>query len=766
MKKLFILFLFPLYLLAQQPYYNGLNFNKSGLSLKADLAKRVTTTHTNFLTYTPGIWGASKVTDVDPNNSSKVLLFYGFDNGSTLQIDDDKTRGVNDNGGRSTQWNREHVFPRSLGAPNLGSEGPGSDSHHLRPADPARNSDRSNRKFANASGNSRRINGNWYPGDEWKGDVARMMMYMYIRYGNRCLPSAVGVGNSAATPDAMIDLFLKWNAEDPPTPIEDQRNTYHDSKATYAQGNRNPFIDNPYLATLIWGGPKAQDRWSIATDDKEAPTIVRNIKVIAVSSNNATILWNKATDNIAVTTYEIYINGILNTTSSNTTISIEGLKPKTDYEITILAKDAKGNKSPVSASVKFVTKKSNTTAKEIFFSEYIEGSGFNKAIEIANFTGANVDLSEYNLRRQSNGSGSWDFKYNLSGRLNQGDVIVLANSLTTDNVLKSKADVLIVDSFPDNPSPLNFNGNDPIGLFKNDILIDIVGTFNNSNDFGKNITLQRKESITAPNTIFNKKLEWNELVINYFLDLGTHKIKSNLNLKQNDTKLIFEVKGISETCSVSNNGKIEIKAQTRGNYNVAVNNGNIFKQTSFTTKTTFSKLKSGYYDVVVTNKETFLKYAYKVKVTEPNNLNVKFEISKEKNVLNLNLSGGSNYFITLNNKNFVTRRNSFSLKLITGTNKIFIKTDKDCQGTFVKQISIDTDLPIIYPNPFKETLFIDFNKDFTSKPKISVFDIKDNLIYQKVLNNRRLNLRQLNSGVYLIKVDTPQKSTIHRVVKK
>lgn len=60
----------------------------------------------------------------------------------------------------------------------------------------------------------------------------------------------------------MIDLFLKWNAEDPVSQLEDNRNTYHGNTTnTYAQGNRNPFIDNPYLATVIWGGPAAQNRW-------------------------------------------------------------------------------------------------------------------------------------------------------------------------------------------------------------------------------------------------------------------------------------------------------------------------------------------------------------------------------------------------------------------------------------------------------------------------------------------------------------------------
>ena len=60
----------------------------------------------------------------------------------------------------------------------------------------------------------------------------------------------------------MIQLFLQWNAEDPVSQYEDNRNTYlGNSSNTNGQGNRNPFIDNPYLATRIWGGQVAQNRW-------------------------------------------------------------------------------------------------------------------------------------------------------------------------------------------------------------------------------------------------------------------------------------------------------------------------------------------------------------------------------------------------------------------------------------------------------------------------------------------------------------------------
>jgi hypothetical protein len=125
-----------------------------------------------------------------------------------------------------------------------------------------RNSDRGSLKFGPGSGNSGNFGGAWYPGDEWKGDIARMMMYMYLHYGNQCLPRNVGVGNLVSTDNNMVDLFLQWNAEDPVSEFEDKRNTYlGNTDNFFAQGNRNPFIDNPYLATLIWGGTPAENRW-------------------------------------------------------------------------------------------------------------------------------------------------------------------------------------------------------------------------------------------------------------------------------------------------------------------------------------------------------------------------------------------------------------------------------------------------------------------------------------------------------------------------
>lgn len=259
-----LLTLLSLSLFGQIPaYYNDVNLTLTGQALKTELAQKITVTHTNILDYSD-VWVALKLTDLDPTNSANVLLLYGYNDGDGDVITD-RTRNKDLNGGNVGDWNREHTFPKSLGQPNLGTSGPGADAHHLRSTDVQRNGNRGSRKFAAGSGNGGTTGANWYPGDEWKGDVARMMMYMYLRYDNQCYPTYVGVGSTVPTDANMIDLFLQWNAEDTVSTYETNRNNILESQ----QGNRNPFIDNPYLATIIWDGVVAMDKWEMTLSVSE-----------------------------------------------------------------------------------------------------------------------------------------------------------------------------------------------------------------------------------------------------------------------------------------------------------------------------------------------------------------------------------------------------------------------------------------------------------------------------------------------------------------
>ena len=623
MKKTLLLLslFFTLFINAQaESYYDGVDISAEGSDLKENLATKTINSHTNFLSYTPGVWDALKVTDLNPANNSEVLLIYGYSASGTTA----RARDKNSNGGGQGDWNREHTFAKSLGSPNLGSTGPGADAHHLRPSDVGYNSDRGNFRFVDGSGTSGNVSNGWYPGDEWKGDVARMMMYMYIRYGNQCKPNAVGIGSSADTQDDMIDLFLKWNVEDPVSDFERQRNTYHDSNQSSSQGNRNPFIDNAYLATRIWGGTPAEDSWGIYTsNDNEAPTMPTNVVLSSITTTSMNVSWSVSSDNVAVIAYEIFVDGSLKGNTSNSNYSITNLNSGTNYSITVLAKDIANNKSAPSTAVNGITltdttapsipnnvnitgetgtsfkvnwtastddsgvteydvfingslhgsttnvnynvtgltastsysarisakdQAGNISAKsvaitattsdgsnnivELFFSEYAEGGGNNKALEIANITENAINLTGYSIKKQSNGAGNWINELPLSGSIAVNDVFVLIHFQATNDILLREAD-LVAPQGSNYGAPINFNGNDPVGLFKDGVLIDIIGVLGETAKNFENMTLRRKNSVTKPNTTYIAG-EWEQFPQDTFDGIGR---QSNATAGINDNLL-------------------------------------------------------------------------------------------------------------------------------------------------------------------------------------------------------------------------------------
>ena len=129
-------------------------------------------------------------------------------------------------------WNREHVWPQSVGWGKSTTEG--SDLHHVRPETPSVNSSRGNTPFGERRGY-------YEPKDAAKGDVARILFYMLTRYSSADSKSITVVAES-------MELLMEWNELDPVDALEMQRNDV----AEDIQGNRNPFIDYPELAENIW----------------------------------------------------------------------------------------------------------------------------------------------------------------------------------------------------------------------------------------------------------------------------------------------------------------------------------------------------------------------------------------------------------------------------------------------------------------------------------------------------------------------------------
>ena len=153
---------------------------------------------------------------------------------------------ANKDGTQST-WNREHVWAKSLFGtgnydPSNSTRGIDADLHNLRAADTNVNSTRGNNLFINqvyvAEGFGN-YSGKWYPGDHHRGDVARIIFYMDIRWGSLTNISKIG----------DLQTFIEWHKADP----VDEFEIYRNNKIYEYQHNRNPFIDHPELVDMIYG---------------------------------------------------------------------------------------------------------------------------------------------------------------------------------------------------------------------------------------------------------------------------------------------------------------------------------------------------------------------------------------------------------------------------------------------------------------------------------------------------------------------------------
>jgi len=164
---------------------------------------------------------------------------------------------------------------------------------------------------------------------------------------------------------------------------------------------------------------------------------------------------------------------------------------------------------------------------DLIISEYIEGSGYNKAIELYNNTSTDIDLSEYSLQRYSNGSASVSTEITLNGTLAANSTYVIVNADTRASTdLSDKADLL--------DSVVNFNGDDAIVLTKDGAVIDSFGqvgvdpgsSWSEGGVSTANQTLRRKDEVTTgrttPNAEFNPSEEWVQFDQDDFDGLGSH----------------------------------------------------------------------------------------------------------------------------------------------------------------------------------------------------------------------------------------------------
>lgn len=251
-------------------YYDSLD-GFSGVDLKQALQDIIANpTIVRAQTYTDAI-DILKEADQNPENSNQIWMVYTEQGRAKLDFQT--------NASNVGKWNREHTFPRSLaGYNNIGADDTSngidvywttsadslrhgnSDAHALRAVDGQENSSRGNQHYGQYSGPSGNLG-------SFKGDVARSVLYMQIRYNGLSI-----VNGYPSTTGQMGDLatILDWHRNDPPDDFEMNRNNI----VYNWQFNRNPFIDQPDLVEYIWG-TNVGDTWNqnLSTDTFEISTV-------------------------------------------------------------------------------------------------------------------------------------------------------------------------------------------------------------------------------------------------------------------------------------------------------------------------------------------------------------------------------------------------------------------------------------------------------------------------------------------------------------
>ena len=255
-------------------YYEDITAD-SGIELLGELHDLITTTHKTYTTYedckTP-----EYVAKTDSDGGGDVMEFYS-------QTSIDKAWGKGNQG----TWNREHVWCKSLSNDVWNESYGGSDMHHIRPVESGLNSARNNSPSANAlyyedSNNNpvalggHKENDVFEPLDNVKGDVARIIFYLYTHYNDYSNVGGTTNGSGGkfgdldfsfivdGSEEQAIETLLAWNELDPVSQQEEDRN---EAVASY-QGNRNPFIDHPEYADYIWGDASPSPSFSCPSEMK------------------------------------------------------------------------------------------------------------------------------------------------------------------------------------------------------------------------------------------------------------------------------------------------------------------------------------------------------------------------------------------------------------------------------------------------------------------------------------------------------------------
>jgi endonuclease I/chitodextrinase len=336
--------------------------------------------------------------------------------------------------GEGVCYNREHLVPQSTFNEALPMR---TDYFHVIPTDGSVNGARGSFPFGEVGSNPDYTSTNgskrgssitpgysgvvFEPIDEFKGDIARSVLYFAVRYEEEY--SSSWDANEVLTPNDRnqfyvqwyIDLLISWHLQDPVSQREIDRN----NNGYLFQGNRNPLIDQPAYVQQIWD----------PQPDTEAPTAPSNLNATNITQNSLLLSWEASTDNESLESYQILQDNqnIATVDASNLSFIVADLTSETTYTYQVIAIDETGNVSSPSNTINATTLPG---AEVVFFEDFedcsIVSNSFSSVSELSD-----LDWNCTTNNGQDN-SGAYQMNSFSGGQVPSLDWLITVNPIDFD----------------------------------------------------------------------------------------------------------------------------------------------------------------------------------------------------------------------------------------------------------------------------------------------------------------------------------------------
>ena len=521
-----------------------------------------------------------------------------------------------------------------------------------------------------------------------------------------------------------------------------------------------------------------------AAPDTQAPTVPTSLMSTNITINSFTLSWTASTDNVGVTSYEVFRDGVSIGTTASTSMNVTSLNGATTYSMRVTAKDASNNVSAQSTAFAITTLTPPDTQ-----APSVPVGLASSSITLNSFTLSwaastdNVGVTSYEVFRDGVSMGtSTATSMNIAGLIASTtySMRVIAKDAAGNISAQSSALTVTTLAPPDTQTPTV-----PISLASNNIIqTSFTLTWTASTDnvgvtsyevFRDGVSIGTPTATTfnvtglIASTSYSMTVRARDAAGNFSAQSAPLSVTTKVSFTLPITN--FTLTSSGSLCRGSNNGKINITAVQSQNYIATVtSNGNSTSYPFVNNALEISNLSAGVYNICITvTGQAEYKQCYDVTITEPQDLAVLSTVNPSDNTIYLAMQGGTIYSIDLNGKLYTTAKNEITLPLLKGKNTLMVSAERECLGLFEKSIFI-VDKVLVYPNPFESNLDINIGNDESTTAQIKINSTDGKVVYVNSFtpssSNISLDLSGLKAGMYLMKLSLGDTESYHKIIKR